>query len=324
MVHHILVIRAGALGDVVLTLPAIAALRHRYPHATIRAVGYPAIWEVAGPLIDEAMSIDSALLAGLVAGAPSLELHNWLAGIDLAVSWSTRDLTPALQTTGIGQVLSASPYPPPGVHAADWLARLVREEGDERAVPRLALSPLEFAAGRHILERLGRERPVFLHPGAGAAWKRWPAARFSRLAEELAGRDQPVVLVEGPADAAVIAAVQGHCATPLPVLRDLSPRRLAAALAAGSLLVGNDSGVSHLAAASGLPTVALFGPTDPQSWAPRGATRVLRACSRTTARQGEVRVCGDPRCLDGISVADVLADLTSRTVDNRVDNPPIP
>jgi heptosyltransferase-3 len=106
-----------------------------------------------------------------------------------------------------------------------------------------------------------------IHPGSGASRKNWPAGAFQALARTV-GPTQPWLLVEGPADAA--------CCEPLRelpnvrVARGLPPRVLGAVLARAGVYVGNDSGVSHLAAAWGAPTVALFGPTDPSVWAPIG------------------------------------------------------
>ncbi|HET6897513.1 MAG TPA: glycosyltransferase family 9 protein, partial [Vicinamibacteria bacterium] len=116
---------------------------------------------------------------------------------------------------------------------------------------------------------------VAIHPGSGAPRKNWPAQRFAALAERLAA-GQRFLLLEGPADGDSAAPASG-----LPGAvraRDLPPRVLGAVLARAGLYVGNDSGVSHLAAAWGAPVLALFGPTDPAQWAPVGPrVTVLRA-----------------------------------------------
>jgi ADP-heptose:LPS heptosyltransferase len=150
-----------------------------------------------------------------------------------------------------------------------------------------------------------------MHPGAGSHRKRWPAERFAALGASLVRRGLQVVLIEGPADAEVVAQVQEHAGLPFPVLRDLDTRLLAAALAEARCFVGNDSGVTHLAGAVGTPTLALFGPTDPASWAPLGNARVLRRCRAQAVRQGQIMVCDDPSCMEAISVDDVLSALAS-------------
>src|SRR5262249_55624769 len=101
------------------------------------------------------------------------------------------------------------------------------------------------------------------------------AERFAELARSWP--QQRFLLVEGPADAASVAPLTGLPGALL--ARGLEPRLLAAVLARASAYVGNDSGVTHLAAAWGAPTLALFGPTLPGVWAPLGRVRVLRSPS---------------------------------------------
>jgi ADP-heptose:LPS heptosyltransferase len=110
-------------------------------------------------------------------------------------------------------------------------------------------------------------RFLAVHPGSGSRSKSWPADRFSRLVHALGA--PRFLLVEGPADAEAAATLRAAHAGAL-VARGLTPRVLGAVLARAGAFVGNDSGVSHLAAAWGAPTVALFGPTDPAVWSPVG------------------------------------------------------
>jgi ADP-heptose:LPS heptosyltransferase len=162
---------------------------------------------------------------------------------------------------------------------------------------------------------------VLLHPGAGALWKRWPAGRFAAVGEKLRERGYEVALIEGPADRDAVERCQAAAQSPFPVLRDRSLPELAHALRSAALFVGNDSGVTHLAAAAGVPTLALFGPTDPDTWAPRGnQVRVLRRCDARALEPRQIRVCaGD--CLERITVEEVLAAAEAMlAVDNSVDN----
>ena len=382
MTRRIVVVRSGALGDVVLTLPAIHVLRRDYPHASIEALGRPEIWRVAGSMVDAAARIEAPMFAGLFSGTLSLELQNWLKGVDLAVAWTTPrgtqrvpakpaagypDPQPVLEMAGVPHVVYACPYPPPGMHSTAWLLSTLPAErvgaspltsgplpagypaaglGDPRQwvaergessmrVPRtsppsplsrssgegdwgvrgqswrLPLTKEERERGHDALARLGVAWPIIMHPGAGSHRKRWPAERFAALGASLVRRGLQVVLIEGPADAEVAAQVQEHAGLPFPVLRDLDTRRLAAALAEAWCFVGNDSGVTHLAGAVGTPTLALFGPTDPASWAPLGNARVLRRCRAQAVRRGQIMVCDDPSCMEAISVDDVLSALAS-------------
>ena len=175
------------------------------------------------------------------------------------------------------RVVARRPDPPPGRHAADWLSEALDDAGLPEALPpepTLALSDGERAAARPWLDRLPG-RFVAVHAGSGSLRKNWPADRFARAAREIAG-PEPFLWVEGPADAPTEPR-----ALDIPTwvrARGLPLRTLAAVLARASVYLGNDSGVSHLAAAAGAPTVAVFGPTDPVRWAPRGpAVRTVRS-----------------------------------------------
>lgn len=307
MSESIALVRAGALGDTVLTLPAVQALRDSYPKAHLCAIGYPAPWKIAGSLMDEVLSVDRAELAGLLTGTPVPALISWLSQVDLLVLWTQQDRGSMLRSTAKPEIISASPYPPPGIHASAWLLQTLALPDDTPAGFRLAFDGAERAEATSVLRALHLSRPVMLHPGAGAHWKRWPAERFAALADALERRGRQVLLVEGPSDMESIEVVQAHAARPYPVLHEASLRRLAALLAQGSLFIGNDSGVTHLAAISGVPTVALFGPTDPASWAPLGTSRVVRSCTARATFQGQIRVCDDPACMSAVTVAEVMA-----------------
>jgi heptosyltransferase III len=156
---------------------------------------------------------------------------------------------------------------PVGVHAAEWLARPARALGaDPPGVPPdMEVTAFENAEAEAFL--VGRLPSGFLaiHAGSGAAAKNWPSDRFEDLAREVGA--QPFLLVEGPADA---TAVAGMGKAPVVRASHLPLRTLGAVLRRAGLFVGNDSGVTHLAAAWGSPTLALFGPTDPTTWAPVG------------------------------------------------------
>ncbi|MDQ2743154.1 MAG: glycosyltransferase family 9 protein, partial [Chloroflexota bacterium] len=302
MFASITLVRAGALGDTVLTLPAVQALRDSYPKAHLTVIGYPASWEIAGSMVHEVLSVDRADLAGLLTGTPVPALISRLALVDLLVLWTQQDRASMLRPTAKPETVSASPYPPPGVHASAWLLQTLALPDDTLADFQLTFDGAERAEATSLLRALHLSRPVILHPGAGAHWKRWPGKRFAALADTLERQGRQVLLVEGPADVESIEAVQAHASRPYPVLRETSPRRLAALLSQGSLFIGNDSGVTHLAAISGIPTIALFGPTDPANWAPLGTSRVVRSCLARATYQGQIRVCDDPTCMSKISV----------------------
>ncbi len=141
--------------------------------------------------------------------------------------------------------------------------------------PRLSIDDSDLAAVRQWLDsRCGNagSRPVLLHPGSGGRGKIWPLARWWELMKWLGVRcRQPVCLSLGPADEHLRSfAREARNRLDVHLLEPLELPRLAAFLSRCLFYVGNDSGVSHLAAVVGVPTVAIFGLTDSRVWGPVG------------------------------------------------------
>jgi hypothetical protein len=235
-----LIVRAGALGDFILTLPLLCALRAQAAHLTVATRGrYRALLPVP---VDAFVDIDGAGALWLFgAGPPPLPLPA-LAVVALP---GAED---ALRARGVA-VATVAPRPPAGVHAVDHLlggASVAPVAGRAPWLPRIGANPL--AAGH-----------VVLAPGAGSAEKRWGG--WAALAAALHARGIPTLVVPGQDDPPV--SLPGP-AVPAPGLDGLR------ALAEGCRAwVGNDTGTTHLAAAAGAQVFAAFGPTDPARWAPR-------------------------------------------------------
>ncbi|MEX1044999.1 MAG: glycosyltransferase family 9 protein [Chthoniobacterales bacterium] len=273
-----LVIRGGALGDFLLTLPVLAALREAEPAARLEVLAYPGIAELAraGGIIDHARSIEYGPLAGFFINGAVLEpaLRDYFASFDVVISYLYdpdgffRD---NLRTAGVRRLVPGPPRISAGTHAIDQLATPLAELGlplAERAV-RLSIPPAAPDANS-----------VYLHPGSGSASKNWPAENWLALAEHLL--DDPttqLAIIGGEADAAALETMRRLSGNPRVRFRENLPLpALAAELAGAGFYLGHDTGVSHLAAAVGAPSLLLFGPTDPGLWAPpHPQVRVLRA-----------------------------------------------
>ncbi len=199
-------------------------------------------------------------LLGIPGREPPARLLESLAGFDSIVSWYGAN-RPEFRAAVAGlpfEFLSALPTATGDarVHAADFYLRQVGG-GNEPGVPRIPCpsTPGGFAA---------------IHPFSGSARKNWPLERYRELERVLEARLR--VRWCAGSEEALENAVR---------IDDLY--ELACWLAGASVYIGNDSGITHLAAAAGAPVVALFGPTDPAVWAPRGPwVRVV-----ATARPGE-------------------------------------
>ncbi len=276
-----IVLRICALGDLIITGPLLEALddplliAHGEQLALARAAGW----------VRDGVDADARSLHGLYA---SSSLHVELPGplrerlargqgaIAIGGPGPARDaLCARLRALGAGEVRALDARPPEGVHAVDLLLGTSGRRTDP-VCPRIELPAAGRERGRALLAHAGVDPGagcVALHPGAGSAAKCWPVGRWIELAASLR---VPLVAVEGPADAGPVAALRD--ALGVPALAGLELEDLAAALSQTSGLLGHDSGVSHLGAALGLPVLALFGPTDAASWAPRGPrARVLEA-----------------------------------------------
>jgi heptosyltransferase III len=242
-----LVIRPGAIGDFIVSLPALESLRTDYFEIWTAGAHLPLI-----QFADRARSIVSTGLNLLgIAASPPAGLIEQLRGFDSIVSWyganrpEFRGLVDSLNLPFT--FLPALPKEDLRIHAVDFYLEqtrsIARSIGD--SVPRIScpVKRGEFAV---------------IHPFSGNPRKNWPLANFRALARELE-TSMPVRWCAGPDDPPLDGAVR---------IADLY--ELACFLASARLYVGNDSGITHLASAVGTPVIALFGPTDPAIWAPRG------------------------------------------------------
>lgn len=267
---RIAVLRPGALGDAVLTLPVLQSLAAGAPGAHVVAIGSPAFrLAVDCGCAAEAVPFDDTRLLGLFAEGGKCGL---LANCDLCIAYGRRPdpvLSASLRRSGVVSVVEWPSHPAPGLHVVDHLLGAVESVGFAAAGRRPTLPPQAAwtEAGRDWLAARGvRGDFIAVHPGSGGRSKRWPAECFGDLALRA---ECPAIWLLGPAEADdeelhAVGERVGIVADGLPL------PAVAGLLAACRAYVGNDSGASHLAAAVGAPTVALFGPTDPAVWAPRG------------------------------------------------------
>ncbi|MGC8491687.1 MAG: glycosyltransferase family 9 protein [Syntrophobacteraceae bacterium] len=159
-------------------------------------------------------------------------------------------------------------------HVSDFLRRQFTALSQPIAGRPLALLPpeAEKRGAEELLRQLGiHSKPIILHPGSGGRRKVWPLAKWWGLIDRIRRENSsPVLLSVGPADEYLLEFSTRVRESGIPVVNGLSVLNLSALLSLCSLYIGSDSGVSHLAAAMGIPTLALFGPTDSRVWAPRG------------------------------------------------------
>jgi heptosyltransferase-3 len=289
--NRILVIRGGAIGDFILTLPALKALRDTRPQAHMEILGYKHIAALAeNRLYAQAVrSIEYGPLARFFARNSELpaELADYFASFDLIVSYlydPDRILETNLRRCGVENLICGpAKIIENAGHAARQLARPIDELGikvvdfAERIFP--STEDREFA--REFLASM--PQPVIaIHPGSGSHEKNWPLENWVRLfspSSRFADLER-LLVISGEADQAQADQLEREWKNRgVRFARDLPLPRLAAVLE-HAMFIGHDSGISHLAAAAGANCVLLFGPTNPDVWAPANDNvRVLRSPS---------------------------------------------
>jgi ADP-heptose:LPS heptosyltransferase len=263
-----LVFRGGALGDVLVTLPVLRALRERDSAAFVElAAPFPAALLARYGGAHSVYDLNSAAFLSLFAHGARIDeaLREKLRNVDCVISYlCDPEQTIAAKIKSCGCRFISGPYQlnqrrvPAPVQLAQPLTDLGLVVADP--IPRLFLKP----------QRLPRPRAV-LHVGSGSPAKNWPIRSWCALAAQLEEQLDELLLVTGEADEAPTAEfLRTYRSSKLRIRSNLPILELAEELAAAGLFVGHDTGVTHLAAALGIPTVALFGPTDPMIWRPLG------------------------------------------------------
>ncbi len=263
-------IRGGAIGDFLLTLPVLSALRAKFPGNHLEVLGYPSVAALApwAGLADAVRPLESRELAGFFARRGSLDpgWSDYFASFHLILSYlydPDAHFQSSVVSVSQAQFLQG-PHRPrdgSGLHATDQLLAPLERLAvfDADPVPRLEVPAAD------------REHRLMVHPGSGSLRKNWPVDRWAALLDRVLARTSfRVRLVGGEAD---LETVQ-HLVRRLPPDRIEVCVRQPLTAVAGQLaesvgFLGHDSGISHLAAALGLPGLVLWGPTDEQVWRPR-------------------------------------------------------
>jgi heptosyltransferase III len=296
----ILVLRGGALGDLILTLPVLREIRESYPTAEVIFLGILPQARLAAPdFVDQVERIDAPeLLPIFVHGQLPDFVRNRLKVFDLAINFFSDPgsvIARNLAAAGVKQVVAGSSQMRPDVHAVFQLAEVLGPLGLtlRDPVPRLAVG-----------SKPAKASTFGFHVGSGSTQKNWPIDHWIELTQQLDGFFSDFLLVGGEADDKVVREFRARCSIPrLRTLLNASLPDLCQALNGCTIFVGHDTGVTHLAAAVGISTIALFGPTNPNIWAPLGEhVSVLQSpdglmssiSANQTAAEAHRRIVGSP------------------------------
>lgn len=326
---RILIVKASSLGDIILALPMLRTLRHAYPRAYIA-------WIVESPFqdilvgnsdLDRLFVVDTASVRAAVFSSYRairqiradafdvvVDLQGWIKSQLLCKLSGARSMVGVMKKNELGfHILERGVPYRPEAHVADLFLEVARLLGAEEA--RVSFDVPVFEADKGYIDRfLAALSPepsaeiAVLQPGSTWTNKRWSLRKLAEVGRALSANGSFVPVVAwGPGEESEAAEVvrligdRGVLAPPTTI------RQLAALFARSALYVGTDSGPMHLASALGVPTVGLFGPSDPARFAPyRPSARVVRhdlpcsPCGKPVCRYGTVA------CMASIEVPEVL------------------
>ena len=269
---NVLVIRPGAIGDALLAFPTLHALRAKYTANRITFVSNASVlplaqaWKLADEVADFEMTRWSELFSSK--GIRNAELRELLAATGMAICWLSdpdQCVETNLRGAGVKKIIVAPGRPAQNsfAHVAEYLASTVKIPAKQvrQWHPTLSAAP-------------ETGRTVAIHPGSGSERKNWPIASYADIIKSLWQEHYEVLLLAGPADEQRLAYLHHHLKPPEGLYRMLVNAPLveiAQQLRQCRGYLGNDSGITHLAAMLGVPTVAIFGPGSRVSnWEPLG------------------------------------------------------
>jgi ADP-heptose:LPS heptosyltransferase len=298
---RILVVRQhNQMGDMMLAIPALRAIRETYPHARIGVISSALNRGVLAnsPYVDRVFTYDKRRPASYPAMLRAIRAERFDLAIVLhTVSFSFTSLMLAVlsgarvrvgsTSRGVGDALTGSylnitlPLPAPaalaGMNEAEHNLYPLRAVGitTDNLAPLIVPGEASERWAESFARECWREGTVRLvvHPGAGKDENIWQPANFAAVVDEIARRHAvSLAVVRGPADAASVRRFEESCGVEGRVVAGRSITDVAALLRRADLVLCNDTGVMHVACASGARVLAVFGPTDPVRWAPRCET----------------------------------------------------
>jgi lipopolysaccharide heptosyltransferase II len=342
-VRRVLVVRLRSIGDTVLATPSLYALRRFLPGARIDVL----LEDWVAPLLEGSDVVDRVVTVRRKSNSSRLAVARSLRaeGYDVAYNLHGGSTAALLsRASGARHRVGFAAYSyaalhnhlaPPSAelwgmektHSAEQQLALLGWTGvpvTDRPASRLAVMPEASAV---IMRRLREEagladsQPVALvHPAAAFDTKTWAAENFARVVEHLAARGLASVAVAGPGEAKVIDEVRAHTPSPLAGFTDLSLPELTALAARASIFVGNDSGVAHVAAATGAPLVVVFGSSNVAHWRPWTAAPAEVVREEMPCAPCPGYTCaefGEPECIRRVPVERVAAALDRVLLKSR-------
>jgi ADP-heptose:LPS heptosyltransferase len=276
-------------------------LREQYPHAFIEVIGNRDYWEIAlNRYYTNAITDGDAKLKPELYSKNrriSKELSDYFSSFDLILAYISDPegiVKENLEKIGTKRVVTYPPFPKgDDFHAADYTALILREIGLEikpPLVPKIHLSgeELEFAS-QHLSPFMKYKPLISIHPRTYGI-KGWAIEKFINIGKwienTIGGKS---IWIIGPAEEESLKLIKSNFHSS-PILHSFSLPKVAAVLGFSNLYFGCDTGISHIAAATGTPVLALFGPTNPTIWGPRGKTVwIIKSNDMLNIQENEIK-----------------------------------
>ncbi len=292
----LLIIHPGALGDFILTFPAIGLLQASVGRIDVLCQGRLGKLAQSLGLAQNAYPLEAARFASLFSHHTDARTAALLKTYsDIVLFSRSPTLEQSVNHLRSRSVCRIAPKPPADVriHLTQFVLEKLNGCGWFDGC-KIGATEIQ------VPERHGRPKnpaTILLHPGAGSVRKRWPLSNFLDVAARLAAEGRGPEFILGPAEADLVPVLQ-QANQPLYALEDL--QELAALLSSAGGYIGNDSGASHLAAFLGLPAVVIFGPADPVRWAPVGRrVKIVRPSLQChPCFETQTANCDHPECLE--------------------------
>jgi len=318
----LLIFHPGALGDGLLALTALRKLKATFPWHRMIWIGHKELGDVFVDAheVHQSYSFDSLNFLGGAKGLQQGQFPSLFDRCERAVGWmedSDGIWVSWFKTMGISNFILRSPHDPSlsHVHMADRYVETLQPWFTTKQ----ALNPLEknwhderllvFSQSKMVEQSpSSKERLIILHPGSGSIHKCAPPALWAKMVDGLMVRPhRKVCLAGGLADTESLRNVQSLLTDLKPtILEGLDLHSIGKYLQQAQLFIGHDSGLSHLATRLGVPSVLLFGPTDPAKWGPRGKHVVVMRNSCHCEGKESIEQCRDKRCFS-IPMNEVMA-----------------
>ena len=265
----LLIIHQGALGDFILSFPAFTRLQKYYNPIDVICQNQQGQLAKSLGLAQNWYPTEAAYFSSLFSDRIDPKIKAILAQYENIILFTrSDDLEQSITRVSENIRCRLSPQPP--AHHRIHVAKFILENIADCGLITQADAKLDEVPVPIIADRWRSPGKILLHPGAGSIRKRWPVSSFIQVEATLKADGMKPEFVLGPAEESLADELQ--CPQRLVhVLNDL-PELVALLKSAGGY-IGNDSGASHLAAYLGLPTTVLFGPADPQRWAPIGRAK---------------------------------------------------